>query len=391
MNLYLSLDIILFAMLSACVLYFVIFGIYAKRYTPNLPSPTNKRHKFYVIFPAYKADQIIISSVTSFFNQEYPKEDYTVVVVADGMTESTCQTLRELGARVLVANYKDSTKAKALSLAMSESLTVDYDLAVIMDADNMADPHFLQELNKMYSNGSRAIQAHRMAKNLNTDIARLDAASEEINNSIFRSGHVAAGLSCGLIGSGMAFDFCWFKKHVTSLHTAGEDKELEALLLKEKIKIDYVSWVNILDEKTQGRQAITQQRRRWIAAQYASLSQNLPYLGQAIKERNFSYIDKIIQWMLPPRLIQIGALLFFTLLTTIIGLYVPHLAVLSIKWWFISIVQVAVFVMVLPKSLRNYKMLKSIVRLPLLIVITFINVFKLKGVNKKFIHTEHRN
>ena len=61
-----------------------------------------------------------------------------------------------------------------------------FDMVVIMDADYTTTPHLLHELNKASAVGVRAIQAHRTAKNLNTDIALLDAASEEINNGIFR-------------------------------------------------------------------------------------------------------------------------------------------------------------------------------------------------------------
>ena len=88
-----------------------------------------------------------------------------------------------------------------------------------MDADNVTTPNFLAEINRAFESGLHAVQAHRTGKNMNTDIAVLDAISEEINNGFFRSGHNAIGLSAGLAGSGMAFDVHWFRRNVGHLYT----------------------------------------------------------------------------------------------------------------------------------------------------------------------------
>lgn len=127
-------------------------------------------------------------------------------------------------------------------------------------------------MNDALDSGIQAVQAHRTAKNRDTDTAVLDAASEEVNNSIFRRGHVALGFSSALIGSGMAFDYKWFRENIACCTTSGEDKELEALLLRQGIYIDYLDDVRVLDEKVQGEGAYYNQRRRWIAAQFYALS-----------------------------------------------------------------------------------------------------------------------
>ena len=383
------IDLLLFIVLSSCVCYLLFYAILSKFYHPKAFTETTVRHRFYVIFPAYKADHIIIDSISSFLQQDYPKESYEIAVVADQMEENTCDTLRQMGANVIVATYENSTKAKALALAMKEKATGQFDMVVIMDADNTTTPNFLQEINKLCEGGSHALQAHRTAKNLNTDIALLDAASEEINNNIFRKGHAAIGLSAGLSGSGMAFNFNWFKQHVDQLKTAGEDKEIEAMLLKENIFIDYLSWVDIYDEKTQKREVIAQQRRRWIAAQLGALKATLPDLPNAIIQKNFNYADKIVQWMLPPRLIQIGLIFSLTLFMSIVQMTFTQIDSLSIKWWSLTFLQIATFAIVFPLELVNNKMVKAILKVPLLTLSMLKNIFRLKGANKYFIHTKH--
>lgn len=125
-------------------------------------------------------------------------------------------------------------------------------------------------MNRAYDFGLPAIRARRTCKNLNTDVAMLDAVSEEINNGIFRSGHNAVGLSASLSGSGMAFDAGWFRRNVRQLQTAGEDKELETMLLRQNIHIGYLQYLPVYDEKTQKTTNIKNQRKRWIAAQFGA-------------------------------------------------------------------------------------------------------------------------
>lgn len=375
-------DFFLFALLALSTAYLLVFAVAAKFSRPRFYPPTGQLHRFAVVFPAYKEDKVIIQAVRSFLQQEYPAERYTLLVVSDRMQPETNKALAQFPIRLLEATYENSSKAKALSLAMEAMAGETYDMVVIMDADNTTSPNFLHELNKTYANGVKAIQTHRIAKNMNTDIAVLDAASEEINNSIFRSGHVALGLSSALIGSGMAMDAEWFRQNVNCLQTAGEDKELEALLLKQGIRIGYLEQVYVEDEKTQKKEVIRSQRKRWLAAQFGSLFHALPDLLPALLKGNIDYLDKIIQWMLPPRVVLLAAITFFSLLTLII-----HPAS-SIKWWGLLAILIAALLLAIPGRLMNRRLLKAIVQVPSIALMMIGNLFKLRGANRNFIHTE---
>lgn len=382
------IDWLIYIPLACCVGYLLLYAIASKFYhIPQYPE-AKKQHRFLVLFPAYKEDRVILDSIKSFLKQNYPKELFDIIVISDHMKPETNETLRQLPIKVLIATYKDSSKAKAMALAIDETKNTQYDMVVIMDADNVTTSNFLQVSNQAYSSGALAIQAHRTGKNLNTDIALLDAVSEEINNGFFRSGHNALGLSAGLAGSGMVFDMKWFRKNVRALQTAGEDKELEALLLRERIHIVYLEQIPIYDEKTQKKEAIKNQRKRWIAAQFGALRHSLPYFPKALLHGNFDYCDKILQWMLPPRLIQLAAVFLFTIIVTLVSIFInsPYIA---IKWWILSIAQILAMLIPVPSKLVNTQLLKAVLKVPILAIIMIGNLFKLKGVNQKFIHTEH--
>lgn len=378
------IDWILYISLASCVAYLLFYAIASCFYhLPHFPKALMNR-RFAVLFPAYKEDRIIIKSVQLFLEQEYPKELFDIIVISDQMLPETNETLEQLPIRLLKADYTNSSKAKALNLAVDAMEKEAYEIIVIMDADNVTTPNFLTEVNRSFDSGLQAVQARRTGKNLNTDIAILDSVSEEINNSIFRSGHNAIGLSASLSGSGMAFDAGWFKQNVRSLKTAGEDKELETLLLKQRIHTGYLQHLPVYDEKTQKADAIKHQRKRWIAAQFDALSSVLPDFPKALLRGNIDYCDKILQWMLPPRLLQLAGVFMITLIVAIIS---PWDA--AIKWYVLSGAQIAAMLLAIPRTLFNKRLLKAVMQLPLLAFAMAGNLFKLKGVNKKFIHTEH--
>lgn len=376
------MDCIIWCILAISTGYLLVFSIAAlPKRTFHYPA-SRKQHRIVVLFPAYQEDAVIITAVHSFLQQDYPRNLYDVVVISDHMKEETNNELALLPVLLLRATYENSSKAKALNLAM-DKLQNDYQIAVILDADNRVDPLFLQYINNAYAAGSKAMQAHRKAKNRNTDVAVLDAVSEEINNSIFRKGHVNLGLSSALIGSGMAFDYDWFKENIKKIFTAGEDKELEILLLKQRYFIDYLEEVYVYDEKTQGNKGFYNQRRRWLAAQYSQWHRIIRDLPGALFSFNIDYCDKLFQWMMPPRLLLLGSIGFFACLSLFI-----HWEY-SLKWWGLFIITGITLCLAIPDYLVDDRFKRAIRKIPLLFIMMFLNLFRMKGVNKKFIHTAH--
>lgn len=378
-----TIDSILFFLMAISVGYLFIFAAAGMaKATYSYPQAT-KKYRFAVFFPAYKEDKVIESAVHSFLLQEYPKEFYDVIVISDKMKDNTHLRLQQLPVELLIVDFENSSKAKALNFAMDKLSNQKYDMVVIMDADNTVHSDFLQKLSNAYESGANVIQAHRMAKNTNTNTAILDAVSEEINNSIFRKGHVKIGLSSALIGSGMAFEYSWFKENIKKVYSSGEDKELEGLLLKQRIYIDYLDDVPVYDEKTPKDEVFYNQRRRWIASQYNALINSIVDLPGAIISRNVDYADKIFQWMMLPRIILLGVISIISVLLTIIDWEA------SLKWWGILFLLGLAFCMAIPDYLVDKRLTKAVKKVPWLFILMFLNLFRIKGADKEFIHTDH--
>lgn len=380
------IDNTIFVALSVVVLYLLVMSIagwfYREPVTTVSPEGTRRR-RIVVLIPAYREDAVIGECVESCISQDYDNAE--VVVIADKMQPQTILALRDRGARVVEVHFEHSTKAKALNFAMRE-IGEQYDIALVMDADNRAEAQFLAKINAAFEQGAKALQTHRKAKNLQNSMAVLDAASEEINNSIFRRGHVALGLSSALIGSGMAFEYDYFKRMMSGVDAVGGfDKELEHKYLEQGIRIGYLDTAVVLDEKISRSADFSNQRRRWIAAQFHYLGRYGWRLPGAILGGKFDFADKIFQMMIPPRVLLLGIVGIIALAM----LFIDWQS--AIKWWILLVVLKVTLLAALPRTFYSRDGLRALLMLPRTLWLMVLTMFKLRGANKKFIHTEHGN
>ena len=309
------------------------------------------------------------------------------------MQPATNEQLAALPIRLLTPSFEKSSKAKALQYAISETDKAgeQFEKVVILDADNVVGKDFLTRLNTVCQEGHQAIQCHRTAKNANNSIAVLDGVSEEINNSLFRKGHSRLGLSAGLIGSGMCFSYSWFSHNVHHLNSAVEDRELEALLLRQAIYIHYAEDIEVFDEKVSSISNFQHQRQRWITGQVQSLFLMLPSLPNALITGNINYIDKAIQQALIPR----SLLLLFTfpvaILVTVISLTTHHLSLITpLRWWLLFATQCLAIILAIPTCFR-IRAFMNIKTVPHLAWLMAKNLLRIRLKNKEFLHTSHGN
>jgi cellulose synthase/poly-beta-1,6-N-acetylglucosamine synthase-like glycosyltransferase len=381
-----TIDIALWVIIAGSVIYVVFFAIISLFYDKedhianHAAALSNKQCKFLILYPAYKEDRVIINAVETFLMQDYPTTHYTVAVISDHMQHETNDYLRQLPITLLEPAFEKSSKAKAMQYAINE-VKGDFDQVVVLDADNVVRPEFLSQLNILCTIYD-AIQCHRCAKNANNDVAVLDGASEEINNTIFRKAHNRLGLSSALIGSGMCFSYELFKKNVFQLSTAGEDREMEALLLHQEVFIKYAPEIHVFDEKVSNQDNFQRQRMRWMTAQVQSLLSNLPKIPGAIIHGKINFVDKTIQQALIPRSILIVLLAGISIFMTI---FMPSWCE---KWWMLfALLAVSLFI-ALPRPLR-YCSFAKVLAIPGLVLRMFKNLLHIDRKNTDFIHTQH--
>ena len=378
------IDIVLWGIMALSVVYVAFFALVSVFHRKKKEYSTYqlKQSSFLILYPAYKEDAVIQHSVRQFLEQNYPKDLFQVAVISDHMKDETNQQLSQLPITLHTLTFDKSSKARALQYAMQHT-EKSYDYVVILDADNVVLPDFLEQLNASCQKGYQAIQCHRCAKNSDNNIAVLDGASEEINNTIFRKAHNTVGLSSALIGSGMCFAFEWFKHHVNLLNSAVEDRELESHLLQEKVYIKFEENIHVFDEKVSNRDNFERQRLRWLNGQLQTLLIMLPNIPHAIASGNINYIDKTIQQALIPRSILLVLIPIFSLIMLLLA------PVWSIKWWALFLVLCISLYIAIPARMRNSTVFGKLTSFPRLALKMLKNLFRLNKNNKDFLHTTH--
>lgn len=361
-----------------------------------------------ILVPAYKEDGIILSTATHLLDADYPRALYRVFIIADSFRPETIAALRGLAAggpasglrdlaggeataglrslplEVVEVSFDKSTKTKSLNEAFRR-IPDTYDIALICDADNMPAADFLRRVNNAFVNGAKAVQGKRVAKNLDTPFAILDACSEAINNHIFRKGAYSLGLSSSVIGSGMAFEFATIRAILGEISAVGGfDKILQLKVVEQGTCIHYLEDALVYDEKVGTSQAFQQQRKRWVSSQFIYLKQFFGPACRLLLRGNGSYFNLAIanNLVLPRAFLFVLLPLLMAAGFIIGGGWFAAAVVLSLLYLFSLL-------MGLPRALVNKDLLVALLRLPKAIVVMVGTLFHIKKANKTFIHTVH--
>jgi cellulose synthase/poly-beta-1,6-N-acetylglucosamine synthase-like glycosyltransferase len=381
------LFIILFVYCLLSVFYVFVLALWGRLFYHGKKwnadgSPPTKR--IAILVPAYMEDNVITYTADNLLQLDYPKELYDIYIIADSFRPDTLQALRRLPLHVFEVSFSNSTKTRALNEAFKR-IDKPYDIALICDGDNMLGKQFLKKTNDAFVAGARAAQGRRIAKNLDTSFAILDACSEAINNHIFRKGTNAMGLSSAICGSGMAFDFLLVKEVLGEIDVVGGfDKILQLKILQRGVFIHYMDHALIYDEKVDSSLAFSQQRKRWLSSQLIYSKKfffpafrelfkgNISYFNLAVA--NYCILPKAFLLVILPVLALAGFLINHSWGMAAAGLWVLYNVGL---------------LMSLPPVLINGDLVRAMFTIPRAVSLMFGALFQFKKADEQFIHTPH--
>ena len=348
-------DAVLFLLLAIPVAYLFIYALASLRKYKNPYPPSPKRHRFLVLFVVLKNGKEVIESINHFLDTQMP-------------------------VNIVVPDKEHCTKIYAIQQVMERYSPHEYDAITIFNSDNKVVPNALELFNNAYYSGCDAIQAHRMTENLNTNIAVLNATSEEINNHLFRKAHTALGFSSALIGSGMMFDFEMFQEIAPRLSGSDLAKATEMELLKENIYTEYMEEIVCYCKKTDDTSGYSKERQRWLGSQYRSSILALQQFPIAFLQGKWDLCEKLFQWLLPSRFLLI-------LYITICAVAMTFLEwPLATKWYALLAVLFITFLMAMPEGEISRKFRSAFWSLPILVVTSSMShitrIFKRKKKRK---------
>lgn len=373
---------------AVTVLYIAVFSVAGRiGRADDVAEPVSPKifRKIGVLIPAYKEDAVIVESVQANLRQTYPADRYDLIVIADSLQRQTLTRLATLPVRVIEVSFDVSTVTKAITTALARIDENEYDILAVADADNLLAPDFLSRVNVAFEQGWRAVQGHRIAKNMNTSVAVLDAISEEINNHIFRKGTRALGLSSPVIGSGMAMDATLMRTCLTNLKTmGGYDKELEMNVVLSGNTIGYLEQAYVYDEKVAQRAVFEHQRTRWIAAQWQFLRLNFRRGVIELLAGRSEVVLGLFRAVILPRVMLLGLLGICTiggLLSQDTLLWALPLVTLVVLW-------LSLF-MAVPRYLWQRITLRELLLIPVMMLSFGRAMLNMRRAFRSFMHTPH--
>ena len=351
------------------------------------------KKKIIVLIPAYKEDAIILETAKRAVVHNYPSSLFEVLIIADSLQVETIEKLKNVPVRVLEVKFELSTKARSLHAALETVDNDNFEIVVILDADNYMHPGCLDQINNAFNNNLKAVQCHRTAKNRDTPVAILDTISEEININLFRRGPAALGLSAMPLGSGMAFEFTLLKEIFDTdgiLDNPAEDREIEIQLMKRDIKMKFLNSVYVYDEKVSDASVFQKQRTRWMEAQLNHITR---LFKPDLKDRPKSavYYNILFQSLFLPRLLYLVICGMITVMLIFQYLCNTFLVYPSPVYW-ICWILVYFFVLLISIPLNYYslKTVRAIYYIPVLMISMLRAIFKLKRNRKEFLHTSKK-
>lgn len=371
-NILFKLDKYLFIFYEIAVGYLLIFALSSVFRNKSSYPQARKKFRYAVIFHSASPHTVIIESIQSFFKQEYPSTHYDVIAVSNSKFTELNEQLSELPIRLITAPEENYNKANAIHHVMDQLEDGAYDVAIIMDADSTAAENFLTKINDAYYSGGMAIQTHRMGRNSESDMALFGTISEEINNSIFRQGHVNLGFSSALNGSGMSFNFNWLKQNIVNASHIDLEKQLEKKLLEQNIFIEYLSDAHVYDDKVVNTEAFNMQNTAWTSNRRQSIRMMIGKFPIQLFRGNYDYCEKLFQWILPSRTIILGTLAIITIIALIFSW------TSSLKWLGLLLALIATFSIAIPNYLINARFVRAIRITPFIFILTAINSIRRK-------------
>lgn len=379
----------LFCYLALATVYLLVIAIAGRFGKLPVYRMRDLKKKIAVIIPSYKEDHIIVDTAMQAASHDYPRERFSVIVAADKLQPATVAALRAIPVRVIELDV--NMKSRSVNAAMSSIINEDFEIAMILDADNIMAPGCLEKINDAFQSGCLAMQCHRTAKNQHTPVALLDAMSEEININLFRRGPAVLGISAAPIGSGMAFATGLLREifnleHI--LNNPGEDREIDIQLMKKRIPMQFIDGAYVYDEKVASAAVFEKQRVRWLEAQVHHLKR---FFQDDMKDcpKTAVYWNKLYQNILLPRLLFI--MLFGVLFLGILLQWLTGLRIFTPDplWWLVLMITYAATLFIsIPKRFYNSKTLKAILQVPLLMISMVKAMLKMKSNRKEFLHTE---
>lgn len=281
-----TLCLVLTVFTSVCYFYQILY-----LFLPMLTrkkSPTEATlHRYAILIAARNEETVLPHLLESIRQQDYPQELLSVYVVADNCTDKTAEIAQAYGATVFRRfDTQKIGKGYALDYLLTgieaEGGLDRFDSFLIFDADNLLQPDYITQINKVRSAGYQAFCGFRNTKNFGTNWLTSGYGLWYIHESThLNRSRMGIGNGCAVSGTGFGFTRQLLKR-IGSWHffSLTEDLEFGAWCATHGVKIGYSHDAVLYDEQPLTFCQSWRQRTRWAQG---GIQVSLGYIRSLLK------------------------------------------------------------------------------------------------------------
>lgn len=301
--------------LAAAYLLGLLLAARSQRRRPIAEAATGARQlRLVVLVPAHDEEAVIGATLAALNAVDYPEADWRLVVVADNCGDRTAAIAFESGAEVWERRDEAQRgKGFALAWALERLLAEDDPFAgvVFVDADCLVSPNILAAVGRRLGAGTRALQVDYRAANPDaSSAAALRYAGFAVGDTVRFLGKSRLGLSCGLVGTGMAFSRPLLAEVPWTTTGLVEDGEFHMRLVLAGERVEFAAEASVSQAVPTSHREGSSQQERWEQGKLELIrAWSGRLLGSGLLRRDPQRLHAGLECLVPPQsLLALGNL-----------------------------------------------------------------------------------
>jgi radical SAM protein with 4Fe4S-binding SPASM domain len=187
-------------------------------YAQNIVS--DKQPKISIIIPTYNRKELLEPALMSLFNQDYPKNQYEIIVVDDGSNDGTMEMVKQLSptcslkyiywprAKPYVFGEPGNRAGPARNLGVKNSQG---ELLLFWDSDMVAAPDMLKQHLENYDSNKETVVLG-LRKNLKAEVSSIDLKQRVAScNLLFTESELGPNTKVGRMLAALGYDIMNFQ------------------------------------------------------------------------------------------------------------------------------------------------------------------------------------
>jgi 1,2-diacylglycerol 3-beta-glucosyltransferase len=369
------------ALASVYLLVLAVAAFFYRGYRPRHGRRTRPAGSIAVLVPAHNERRLIGRCVKALLGQTFDRERYRVFVIADNCTDDTAERAAAAGADVLVRNDPTARgKGHALRWAIERVTTrrPPPDAIVVVDADSVADPRFLETLVRPFEGGADVVQGESLLVADGSSPTVLRAAAFLLVNRVRAAGRAVVGLPCNLYGNGMLFSRDVLAAQPWNAYTSAEDVEYFVRLRLAGVAPEFAGGAILQSPAAPNPDAALEQQLRWEGGKlHLARTETARIVAAAVRERRPSLFMTVVELVMPPLGFLAGAAALGAAATVLLA-WGGVLSAWAVLPWLVALAALPMFVVIgLRAGRAPAAVYRSLAAAPLLVARKLVRIRRL--------------